>query len=304
MNRIEPSETNLILLLMQGMDTYSNILYVKEEVVALSMLARRVAEQDPYKPESCCIIGNYYSSRGNHDRAVIYFKRALKLNPNYLPAWTLMGHEFVELKNPGGAIEAYRKAVSINPSDFRAWYGLGQTYELVNMPFYALYYYSKAVFLRPKDARMWNAMGNCYGSQALWQVDAAIRCFKRALPYDKDHVALRQLAVLHRAEGNSKEAADYYQMILEIADAEGSTAREDAAEALNFLADYYKTSGDLKKSRDYYTRLLDHGMPQHREVAKLSLREIQEMIGGSAPLGSPSGMSTPGSIDREVSTPR
>lgn len=41
----------------------------------------------------------------------MYFKRALLLNRDYLPAWTLMGHEFVELKNSHAAIEAYRKAI-------------------------------------------------------------------------------------------------------------------------------------------------------------------------------------------------
>lgn len=34
----------------------------------------------------------------------MYFRRALKLNPQYLSAWTLMGHEYVEMKNPPAAI--------------------------------------------------------------------------------------------------------------------------------------------------------------------------------------------------------
>lgn len=42
--------------------------------------------------------------RGMHERAVQYFRRALRLNPHYLSAWTLMGHEYVELKNPPAAI--------------------------------------------------------------------------------------------------------------------------------------------------------------------------------------------------------
>ena len=33
-------------------------------------------------------------------QAVQYFQRALRLDRAYLSAWTLMGHEFVELKNP------------------------------------------------------------------------------------------------------------------------------------------------------------------------------------------------------------
>jgi hypothetical protein len=39
-------------------------------------------------------------------QAVLYFRRALRLDRHYLSAWTLMGHEYVELKNPPAAIGA------------------------------------------------------------------------------------------------------------------------------------------------------------------------------------------------------
>jgi anaphase-promoting complex subunit 8 len=55
--------------------------------------------------------GNFYGLRGDHEKAIMYFKRALKLNSSYLAAWTLMGHEFIELKNTNAAIQAYRAAV-------------------------------------------------------------------------------------------------------------------------------------------------------------------------------------------------
>ena len=35
---------------------------------------------------------------------MLYFRRALRLNAAYLSAWTLMGHEYVELQNPPAAI--------------------------------------------------------------------------------------------------------------------------------------------------------------------------------------------------------
>ncbi len=40
-------------------------------------------------------------------QAVMYFRRALKLDRTYLSAWTLMGHEYVEMKNPPAAIGAH-----------------------------------------------------------------------------------------------------------------------------------------------------------------------------------------------------
>jgi anaphase-promoting complex subunit 8 len=46
---------------LEGMDVYSNILYVTEQAAQLSHLAHRLAEQHKYTPEACCVIGNYYS---------------------------------------------------------------------------------------------------------------------------------------------------------------------------------------------------------------------------------------------------
>ena len=57
--------------------------------------------------------GNYYSLRSQHEKAVLYFQRSVKLNPLYLSAWTLMGHEFMEMKNTNAAIQAYRQAIGI-----------------------------------------------------------------------------------------------------------------------------------------------------------------------------------------------
>ena len=96
-----------------------------------------------------------------------------QLDRTYLSAWTLMGHEYVEMKNSHAAIEAYRKAVGrcsagefrsvlrigtelpswrckldVNRKDYRAWYGLAQAYELLSMHQYALYYYQHATALR------------------------------------------------------------------------------------------------------------------------------------------------------------
>jgi anaphase-promoting complex subunit 8 len=60
--------------------------------------------------------GNYFGMRGEHEKAVKYFSRATQLDPNYLAAWTLMGHEYLEMKNSHAAIESYRRGVG--SSDF------------------------------------------------------------------------------------------------------------------------------------------------------------------------------------------
>lgn len=259
---------------VDGMDIFSNILYVKESFASLSHLAHRVFSTDKYRPESCCIIGNYYSLKGQHEKAVLYFKRALKLNKNYLSAWTLMGHEYVEMKNTPSAIDTYRRAVDINPRDYRAWYGLGQTYEILALPNYALYYYRRAAHLRPDDARMWIAIGNCYDSGHLEMFDAAIKCYLRALRNnDNEGIAMHKLAKLHGNLGHHDEAAHYYKMNLERMEKEHNDGPE-MMDALYYLANYYKHRKDFEAAEMYCSRLLDYGGPA-KQNAKGLLQELK-----------------------------
>ncbi|KAM0747566.1 TPR-like protein [Meredithblackwellia eburnea MCA 4105] len=199
---------------IEDIDTFSNILYVSEKRAELAMLAQEYAKIDRARPETCCLIGNYYSLRREHEKAIIYFGRALKLDRGYLSAWTLMGHEYVEIKNTNAAIASYRKAVDVNRKDYRAWYGLGQTYELLGEPFYAINYYQKATSLRPYDARMWSALAVCY--EKLKRIPDAIKAYQRALisvePGDND-TAIR-IGRLYALIGDSTKAAQYHRRAL------------------------------------------------------------------------------------------
>ncbi|KOS18962.1 Anaphase-promoting complex subunit 8 [Escovopsis weberi] len=167
---------------LDSLDHYSNILYVLNLRPKLAFLAHLCSAVDKFRPESCVVIGNYYSLLSMHEKAVQYFRRALTLDRTCLSAWTLMGHEYVELKNTHAAIESYRRAVDVNRRDYRAWYGLGQTYEMLEMHTYSLWYYKKAAGLRPWDGKMWMAVGSCL--QKMGRERDGIKALKRALLAD------------------------------------------------------------------------------------------------------------------------
>lgn len=88
----------------ENIDILSNILYVKEKRNELGKLAIECFENDKYIPETCCVLGNYYSLIGQHKQAAEHFQRAIKLDKNFLAAYTLLGHEFLEIKNVTRAV--------------------------------------------------------------------------------------------------------------------------------------------------------------------------------------------------------
>lgn len=294
---------------LDAMDVLSNILYVQEDSVGLGRLAHDAMEIDKYRPETCCIVGNYYSLKQQRAKAIQYFRRALQLDRTFTSAWTLMGHEYVEWKQTAHAMESYRHAVQSNAMDYRAWYGLGQTYELLEMNLYALYYYKRAAQLRPFDARMWTAVGNAYGQ--LEQIQDAMRAYERALQHDDtEGVATQKLAILYRDQQLDDHAAQCYLQHLRNrftatgmipsssvvssslhlvgeggADGsvesiplptllQGIVVDVTEAEALLFLAGYYRNEKEYDKAALFAGRLLDYPGPE-KDQAKALLREIR-----------------------------
>ncbi|KAK0719594.1 anaphase promoting complex subunit 8 [Lasiosphaeris hirsuta] len=231
---------------LDSLDHYSNILYVLNSRPKLAFLAHLCSSIDKFRPESCVVIGNYYSLLSLHEKAVQYFRRALTLDRSCLSAWTLMGHEYVELKNTHAAIESYRRAVDVNRRDYRAWYGLGQTYEVLEMHAYALWYYKKAAGLRPWDGKMWQAVGSCL--QKMGRDRDGIKALKRALladsyydstassfgsagPVDRmaqmDPEVLLQIAAMYDRLDDEEEAKAYMELC--VAQEDGGAAGAEGA---------------------------------------------------------------------------
>ncbi|KAL7741271.1 hypothetical protein ACLKA6_015154 [Drosophila palustris] len=254
---------------LDNVDTYSNLLFVKEMKTEMAQLAHKAVSINKYRPETCCVIGNYYSIRCDHQVAISYFQRALKLNPKYLAAWTLMGHEFMELKNTNAAIQSYRKAVEVNKRDYRAWYGLGQAYEIIKMHYYSLYYFKIAHQLRPYDSRMLVALGETY--EKLEKCENAVKCYWKACDVgDIEGIAMYKLASLHEKLGDHETAVHCYLLYCE--DERAATDKQSLYQGFMTLANYYEKKGDYERAACYAYKCLDSD--DRKNEAKALLKTI------------------------------
>ncbi|KAL5117354.1 Anaphase-promoting complex subunit 8 [Pleosporales sp. CAS-2024a] len=287
------------------LDNYSNILYVMGMRPKLAFLAQLATSTDKFRPETCCVVGNYYSLKSEHEKAVMYFRRALTLDRTFLSAWTLMGHEFVEMKNTHAAIESYRRAVDVNRRDYRAWYGLGQTYEVLEMHSYALFYHQRAAALRPYDPKLWMAVGQCFGK--VGKNMNGIRAYKRALVagsyYDHgvgssfggdevsglgggimDPEVLYQIALLYERVHNMAECAAYMELVLAQEDGPdydepgpegtgGVGVTATTSKARLWLARWEYMRGMYQRANDLASELCQDGVEV--EDAKALMRDIR-----------------------------
>lgn len=270
-------------LRLDDLDTYSNMLYVMEKKSKLSYLAQYSSNIDKFKPETCCIIANYHSMKGEHEKAIMYYKRALILNKNSLSAWTLMGHEFVELKNSHAAIESYRRAVDINAKDFRAWYGLGQAYEVLDMHLYSLYYYQRATNLQPLDKRMWQAIGNCF--EKIGKFDESIKSFEKALTIDLikqtdssenvDPFVCYKLASIYEKLNNTKQCFKFMKLCFDQEFEWGIT--DETSKARLWLARNALENSRFEEAYEL-TKDLNHNNAHDIEEARAITREARNRM--------------------------
>ncbi|KAF2864588.1 TPR-like protein [Piedraia hortae CBS 480.64] len=285
---------------LEGLEAYSNLLYVIPHRPKLASLAGMASETDRFRPETNCILGNYYSLVSEHEKAVLHFRRALALDRNFQAAWTLMGHEYIELKNTQAAIESYRRAVDAERRDYRAWYGLGQGYEMLECHSYSLFYYQRAAGLCPSDPKMWAAVGNAYAKCN--KLDNAIQAYKRAVmvgsmlsdtgssfgsdPMSQavggalDPQILYDLACLYERQGVWHEAASYMKLTLAqeegADDEEGLGVTQITSRARLWLAKWYFHEREWSKCLELCNELCQDGIEV--EEAKGLQRDVRARL--------------------------
>ncbi len=195
--------------------------------------------------------------QNEHHKSVNYFQRALKLNPNYLQAWTLMGHEFMELKNTTSAIQSYTNAIELNPKDYRAWYGLGQTYEILKSYSYSLYYYKQAYLLRPNDSRFIVALADIYVK--LEKLDEAKRCYIKSYTVgDYEGTSLCKLAKVYEKLNEPINVAIAYDQFTEDAKLQRrQNQAQDLSQAYKYLANFYLKKMKLDNAYEAASKCLE-----------------------------------------------
>lgn len=253
----------------------ANVYYVKEERDKLSGLAQRCYECNPLRPETNSVLGNFFSLRNDHERAIRCFKRSLRLNAEQSGAWTLMGHEYLEVRNTDAAIESYNEALSRKPTDYRAWYGLGQAYELLRMNSFASFYYERATSARPQDSRMWSALGAI--QEAVGREDQAIASFAKAVSLNQSDAQTAQQCIrLLRRANRAPEATALAQTLIEESEFWDQSDKSEITKVLWFLAHQLylrQPTENAEKVCDLCNRiLLLDGMES--ESAKELLRSI------------------------------
>ena len=144
---------------LEDLELYSTVLWHLKKDVELSYLAHELVDINRLSPQAWCIVGNSFSLQREHDQALKCFKRATQLDPKFVYAFTLQGHEHISNEEYDKAMSAYRSAITVENRHYNAWYGLGRVYEKQGKYDVAEHHFRTAATINPTNAALMCCIG-------------------------------------------------------------------------------------------------------------------------------------------------
>jgi tetratricopeptide (TPR) repeat protein len=198
---------------------------------------------------TCCnyyahfVFGQYLSNKGDHDRAMEQFQKALNIIPDYSDALIAIGKEYSFRKDFENALLYYQKALFKSPSNSDLFNNIGNVY--LNMKSYkkAFQSYKEAAAIDPKNPSAYNNMGAvCIVTD---QMEQAAWYINKALELDPNYVeAHYNLGLVAEKTGNIEQAIVHFQNTLQL--------NPDYTTAHKNLGKIFFQSGNLPQAKQHF----------------------------------------------------
>jgi tetratricopeptide (TPR) repeat protein len=102
-----------------------------------------------------------YFQTGDYQRAAVVLKKAVEVDPAYIPAYGHLGLTYYVLRNYEDAIAAYKEAIELGAEDVEYYYELGLAYAYLDRCDEARPWLLKAVEINPNAMPAWEGLDLC-----------------------------------------------------------------------------------------------------------------------------------------------
>lgn len=138
---------------------------------AVGHLAEAIKIHPNYK-NAYLLLGNAYNYLKDYEKSILYYQKALELDPDYPDAQNNLGITYREAGRFYGeqkgnllkALEYLEKAYQLRPKEYETVRLLGVAYGISNNGRKAVEYFEKGIELQPNNADAWFDLGTAYMS--------------------------------------------------------------------------------------------------------------------------------------------
>jgi tetratricopeptide (TPR) repeat protein len=183
-------------------------------------------------PSSLLIVANALCARGQPALAIVYYRKALAIDPGNAQAHNNIGLALQQLGQVEEALPHHRRALALKPDMVEAHAALGNAHRILRRLEAAVGHYLNALSVRPDYAAAHNDIAGIL--HGLGRTDDAIGYYRRALSVQPDYAdAHYNLANVLGGLGRREEALEHY--------AKATALRPGFAEAHNNMANVLQT---------------------------------------------------------------
>ncbi|MFC2168941.1 tetratricopeptide repeat protein [Acidobacteriota bacterium] len=224
-------------------------------VLSVSLLACTSAQKKIHKandqdPQYQYNMGLVYLNNGDVDRAILYFKKALKLNPEYDLAFNSMGLAYSMKGELEKSVEYFQKCIQINPVLTEAHNNLGAVYQEIGLLDKAEQQFKITISdknYKSKELPYFN-LARLYHLQEKTQ--EALNAIEMSLESNNRMVMTHNLkGVILEGLNKLDEAIDSYQTAQKI-------APDDVNISFNLAVAYFKNN-EVEKAKEIFERIRD-----------------------------------------------
>jgi len=159
--------------------------------------------------------GRKFQQQAKHSAAERAYRKALKINPDFVEALNNLGNVLVDQDRLKEAAEAYRKALKLLPDHAMLLNNLGNALQLQGENELAIEWFEKALAQDPGYADAYSNLGNAL--KDMDDLDKAIKSYRTAIKLDiVNKEAYNGLGIALNIQGKYNEAITAYRKAIEI----------------------------------------------------------------------------------------
>ncbi len=179
-----------------------------------------------------------YSEKGDLDKAIDYYYKALEINPTYFSVLNNLGSALSSKGDIKGSIEYYQKAIESEPNNpliYKIYNNLGIAAIYEERLSEAVSYFEKAISLEPRYADTYNNIG--VAMEKLGRLDDAIFYYRQGIIINPRYSGLyNNIGLVYGKKGDVDKAIEYFERAIQT-DPNNVTAVENLRYAKKYKAD-------------------------------------------------------------------
>jgi tetratricopeptide (TPR) repeat protein len=220
-------------------------------------------ESKPDDVEICRNLGIIYLDKNQTDEALLYFEKAIRLQPHTAEHYINYAHALKKMSNIDEAIEFFKIALDLDQDNYKIYDELGDLFIKIENYIEAIQCFKVSLEIKSDDPDLSEKIYKAYIylGDALTEVekyDAAVQCCEEALEFRPDDPRLLlNLAVALEKNGKKDNLFDLYDKILKVNNKNNKNHLLIKLEALTNLSTIYFETGNFDKLIECSKKMLD-----------------------------------------------